>query len=463
MRRSVGPDGTLVDSAEYHWLSWCEALTAAGHRFDRDYLVATFGQRNDRICRIVRPGRAGRGDRAHQRCEGGLLSRPGAERGLDLRPGAELWLKRLRASGWRQALATSAPAPMWRRCLRCSTWRSTSAPLSSRRTCSAASPTRRFSSWPRSGSALRPIAALSSRMRRPAWKDARHGDALGRRRRPARCAGRQPGQPIARAASRGHVRPIAGSGWTSNRYRTARASAAIPRRVGQGQRYSGGRSSPPMKTPQVSMDHPSFDRDRQVAVDFPRATAGHDPATVRSETPPGMMMIRSPARLTSSAISSSPSSGEGFCPVVRIRLSPARSASPTPRRDHATHQTRNGTSRSTAAQARLAQVRSTSTVPSGLSDQSRRHPRRCACTARYPASSPRTRRPSSGSPPRGRDDDVHADVQQPAGELNRACAGGAATLQQVGAQLDAVGPAGLCGKRCFDRIRTSFDEDVGKS
>ena len=30
-------------------------------------------------------------------------------RGLDLLPGAELWLKRLRASGWRQALATSAP------------------------------------------------------------------------------------------------------------------------------------------------------------------------------------------------------------------------------------------------------------------------------------------------------------------------------------------------------------------
>ena len=46
-------DGTLVDSAEYHWQAWCEALTAAGHSFDKGYLVATFGQRNDRILRAM--------------------------------------------------------------------------------------------------------------------------------------------------------------------------------------------------------------------------------------------------------------------------------------------------------------------------------------------------------------------------------------------------------------------------
>jgi beta-phosphoglucomutase family hydrolase len=103
-------DGTLVDSAEYHWLSWCEALTAAGHRFDKDHLVATFGQRNDRILRtMLGPDvtsaeieRIGNEKEARYRA----LVR---KRGLELLPGAELWLKRLRASGWRQALATSAP------------------------------------------------------------------------------------------------------------------------------------------------------------------------------------------------------------------------------------------------------------------------------------------------------------------------------------------------------------------
>jgi beta-phosphoglucomutase family hydrolase len=103
-------DGTLVDSAEYHWLSWREALTAAGHRFDKDYLVATFGQRNDRILRaMLGPDvtaaeieRIGDAKEARYRA----LVR---KRGIELLPGAELWLKRLRASGWRQALATSAP------------------------------------------------------------------------------------------------------------------------------------------------------------------------------------------------------------------------------------------------------------------------------------------------------------------------------------------------------------------
>ena len=103
-------DGTLVDSAEYHWLSWCEALTAAGHRFDRDYLVATFGQRNDRILRDLLGPDAPDAEieRISDEKEARFRTRV-RKRGLDLLPGAELWLKRLRASGWRQALATSAP------------------------------------------------------------------------------------------------------------------------------------------------------------------------------------------------------------------------------------------------------------------------------------------------------------------------------------------------------------------
>jgi beta-phosphoglucomutase len=103
-------DGTLVDSAEHHWLAWHEALTAAGHQFDKGYLVATFGQRNDRILRnLLGPDVPGAeieriSDEKEARYR--ALVR---KRGLDLLPGAELWLRRLRAAGWRQALATSAP------------------------------------------------------------------------------------------------------------------------------------------------------------------------------------------------------------------------------------------------------------------------------------------------------------------------------------------------------------------
>ena len=103
-------DGTLVDSAEYHWLAWREALTAAGHTFDRDFLVATFGQRNDRILRTMLGPDAT--DAEIQRIADDKEARYRAlvrKRGIELLPGAELWLKRLRASGWRQALATSAP------------------------------------------------------------------------------------------------------------------------------------------------------------------------------------------------------------------------------------------------------------------------------------------------------------------------------------------------------------------
>ena len=103
-------DGTLVDSAEYHWLAWREALTAEGHTFDKAFLVATFGQRNDRILRALLGPDASAAEIERiaddkEACYRTLVRK----RGIELLPGAELWLKRLRASGWRQALATSAP------------------------------------------------------------------------------------------------------------------------------------------------------------------------------------------------------------------------------------------------------------------------------------------------------------------------------------------------------------------
>src|SRR3972149_4713043 len=46
-------DGTLLDSAEYHWLAWREALAAEGFDLTRAQFASTFGQRNDTILRTT--------------------------------------------------------------------------------------------------------------------------------------------------------------------------------------------------------------------------------------------------------------------------------------------------------------------------------------------------------------------------------------------------------------------------
>lgn len=103
-------DGTLIDSSEYHWRSWQLALREDGAAPTRAQFVATFGQRNDRILRgwlgpdadedrIRRIGDAK--EAAYRR-----LMR---EEGLEGLPGAQDWLQRLAARGWRQAITTSAP------------------------------------------------------------------------------------------------------------------------------------------------------------------------------------------------------------------------------------------------------------------------------------------------------------------------------------------------------------------
>lgn len=103
-------DGTLLDSAEYHWLAWRDIL--AGESFDlaHDQFVATFGQRNDTILRdwlgadlaISEVARIGDAKEARYRA----LVQAG---GITLLPGVERWLTRLQAAGWRQAIASAAP------------------------------------------------------------------------------------------------------------------------------------------------------------------------------------------------------------------------------------------------------------------------------------------------------------------------------------------------------------------
>ena len=103
-------DGTLLDSGEYHWLSWRETLAEEGFALTHERFSASFGQRNDTILRAYFGADfpdAEIGRIADVKEE--LYRRLVREGGIKLLPGVESWLRRLQAAGWRQAIASSAP------------------------------------------------------------------------------------------------------------------------------------------------------------------------------------------------------------------------------------------------------------------------------------------------------------------------------------------------------------------
>lgn len=103
-------DGTLIDSAELHWLSWREIMEGEGRPLTHEEFTRDFGKRNDSVLRgyfgddlpdheVTRIGGA-----KEQRYRDYV-----AMHGMPLLPGAREWLERLRDEGWRQAIASSAP------------------------------------------------------------------------------------------------------------------------------------------------------------------------------------------------------------------------------------------------------------------------------------------------------------------------------------------------------------------
>jgi beta-phosphoglucomutase len=103
-------DGTLIDSAGYHYESWQEILSGRGVKVDPSEFGHWFGKRNETILRDIFGERmsAWEIDDLSETKEA-LYRRMLRERGLELLPGAKAWLERLNATGWKQALATSAP------------------------------------------------------------------------------------------------------------------------------------------------------------------------------------------------------------------------------------------------------------------------------------------------------------------------------------------------------------------
>lgn len=104
-------DGTLVDSEQFHWRSWCDTLAPEGLSITYVQFLASFGMKNDPIMRDwlgdgYTPERAARLAEAKEADYRRLV----AAHGLTPLPGARDWLAALHAHGWKQAIVTSAPA-----------------------------------------------------------------------------------------------------------------------------------------------------------------------------------------------------------------------------------------------------------------------------------------------------------------------------------------------------------------
>jgi beta-phosphoglucomutase len=102
-------DGVLVDTGEFHFQTWSEVLHALNIPFDREVFTRTFGMNNHGVLSIVLGHPVddayvdevgGRKEAAFRRA---IVGR------VQLMPGVCVWLERLQAKGYRQAVASSAP------------------------------------------------------------------------------------------------------------------------------------------------------------------------------------------------------------------------------------------------------------------------------------------------------------------------------------------------------------------
>lgn len=102
-------DGTLIDSEQYHWISWRDALCAEGITITHDQFLSTFGQRNDSIITqwlgALSPQLIEKIGNAKEE----IYRRLVREQGIEPLPGVAKWVRQLHEEGWSQAIASAAP------------------------------------------------------------------------------------------------------------------------------------------------------------------------------------------------------------------------------------------------------------------------------------------------------------------------------------------------------------------
>lgn len=105
-------DGTLIDSEEFHWISWRDSLAAEGIAITRGQFLTSFGQRNDSIIprwlgAAATPERIEKISNAKEELYRDLVRK----NGMSALPGVKSWVHRLSERGWLQAIASAAPRP----------------------------------------------------------------------------------------------------------------------------------------------------------------------------------------------------------------------------------------------------------------------------------------------------------------------------------------------------------------
>src|SRR5271165_921711 len=99
-------DGTLIDSEEYHWISWRDTMASEGSPITRDQFLSSFGQRNDTILSqwlgaAATPELIERIGNAKEELYRHLVR----SKGISALPGVTSWVHRLHEQGWLQAIA----------------------------------------------------------------------------------------------------------------------------------------------------------------------------------------------------------------------------------------------------------------------------------------------------------------------------------------------------------------------
>jgi len=105
-------DGTLIDSEEFHWISWRETLAKEGFAITHEQFLRSFGQRNDSIIpqwlgKEATPERIAKVANAKEELYRDLVR----TKGMQPLPGVASWVHRLHHQGWLQAIASAAPRP----------------------------------------------------------------------------------------------------------------------------------------------------------------------------------------------------------------------------------------------------------------------------------------------------------------------------------------------------------------
>ncbi|HTP31523.1 MAG TPA: HAD-IA family hydrolase [Candidatus Acidoferrales bacterium] len=105
-------DGTLIDSEEFHWISWRDTLAKEGVTITYEQFLRSFGRRDDAFLPqwlggAATPERIASVAEAKEELYRDLVRK----NGMAPLPGVAAWIHRLHEEGWLQAIASAAPRP----------------------------------------------------------------------------------------------------------------------------------------------------------------------------------------------------------------------------------------------------------------------------------------------------------------------------------------------------------------